>query len=367
MSLAHEQMAVTIEGTQYALPDTAAGEIRAASFQGIAVADGTLTLYFRDLGGPNPYVTLAGLEIVADATPALPPLLVSIMVEAMAEDGTTTATVSRSDTAGSLVVSLSSDKPDEATVPAEVVILEGQTTSAPFPITGQPDNVYDADETVTITAAAAGFSAGSDTVVVTNIDPSPGFEVHFDFGPAGSQVALGYTLVTHTNAMWQAGADGLGSIVRSSGNALQQDIVYMKSATLAVPVPDGRYDLTLHVGDMSLAHEQMAVTIEGTQYALPDTAAGEIRAASFQGIAVADGTLTLYFRDLGGPNLYVTLVGMDLVQKPSALAPSAALRRLSNLLIEEGTMTVEPHESAILTLVEFLGRRPPTGRHDTEH
>ena len=42
-----------------------------------------------------------------------------------------------------------------------------------------------------------------------------------------------------------------------------------------MPVPDGMYDVTVHAGDMLFSHEQMAVTIEGTQYDLPDTAAGK--------------------------------------------------------------------------------------------
>ena len=69
--------------------------------------------------------------------PPLPALSVSIVDDSIAEDGTTTATVSREGTAGDLVVTLSSDKPDEATVPLQVTIPDGQTTSAAFTITGQ--------------------------------------------------------------------------------------------------------------------------------------------------------------------------------------------------------------------------------------
>ena len=76
-------------------------------------------------------MSLAGLEIVGDFGPPLPALSVSIVDDSIAEDGTTTATVSREGTVGDLVVTLSSDKPDEATVPLQVTIPDGQTTSAP--------------------------------------------------------------------------------------------------------------------------------------------------------------------------------------------------------------------------------------------
>ena len=63
----------------------------------------------------------------------MPSLTVSIVEDSIAEDGTTTATVSREGTAGDLVVSLSSDKPDEATVPAQVDDPERRDNLCRFP------------------------------------------------------------------------------------------------------------------------------------------------------------------------------------------------------------------------------------------
>ena len=102
-----------------------------------------------------------------------------------------------------------------------MAIPDGETTSPPFTITGQSDGTYDADETVTIRASADGFAAGSNTLVVTNIDPAPDFLGHYDFGPTSSVVAAGFELVTHTNAMWQPGANGLGSVDRGRQRANQ--------------------------------------------------------------------------------------------------------------------------------------------------
>ena len=50
----------------------------ATTFQDVAVVDGSLTLFFKDMGGGNAYVALAGLEIV-EAGPPLPSLTVSIV------------------------------------------------------------------------------------------------------------------------------------------------------------------------------------------------------------------------------------------------------------------------------------------------
>ena len=74
--------------------------------------------------------------------------------------------------------------------------------------------------------------------------------------------------------MWQADAVGLGSRDRGIGDALERDLAALQSGTFSVAVPDGVYEVTVYAGDMVYHREQMAVTIEGTQYALPDTSAG---------------------------------------------------------------------------------------------
>jgi uncharacterized repeat protein (TIGR02543 family) len=69
--------------------------------------------------------------------------------------GSSNATVSRFASSGDLIVDLSSDDTSEATVPASVTILDGQT-SANFTITAQDDAVADGTQNVTITATSAG-------------------------------------------------------------------------------------------------------------------------------------------------------------------------------------------------------------------
>lgn len=101
-------------------------------------------------------------------------LTVIIAAAAIEEDdgaGATTATVSRNtDTAASLTVMLTSNDLTEASVQTMVTIAAGQTTSAPFNINAEADAVIDGDQTVTITASAAGHNDGTDTVIVEDDD-----------------------------------------------------------------------------------------------------------------------------------------------------------------------------------------------------
>ena len=79
--------------------------------------------------------------------------------------GATTATVTRSDSAGDLTLVLSSSDTSEATVSAFVFIPNGKT-SVTFPIAAVDDTLLDGTQVVTIIASASGYSNGSDTVNV---------------------------------------------------------------------------------------------------------------------------------------------------------------------------------------------------------
>ena len=73
------------------------------------------------------------------------------------------------------------------------------------------------------------------------------------------------------------------------------------------------YEVTVHGGDKTFGHDSMTVTIEGTQYDLPDTSPMQMISTTFADIAVIDGALTLFFEDQGGSNAYVTLIGLEIV------------------------------------------------------
>jgi uncharacterized delta-60 repeat protein len=102
-----------------------------------------------------------------------PELSLTIDRESIAENAgssAATATVSRSgSTSTALTVLLSSDDTSEATVPLTVTIPVGQS-EVQFPIDAVDDAIDDGTRTVTITATAANFISGSDTVDVSDND-----------------------------------------------------------------------------------------------------------------------------------------------------------------------------------------------------
>lgn len=83
--------------------------------------------------------------------------------------GSATATVTRLDSSGELVVTLASDGIDEATVPATVVIPGGEL-SAEFTVSAVDDAFVDGTQTVTITAEADGYEPTSANINVEDFE-----------------------------------------------------------------------------------------------------------------------------------------------------------------------------------------------------
>jgi len=123
------------------------------------------------------------------ATPESPKLTLTIDRAAMSENGgTATATVSRNNLpTGDVLVTLSSSDTSEATVPATVLILDGQS-SVTFPITAVDDSLSDRAQAVTITATSAVYAASSATISVTD-DEGPKVVA---LTPADDATGVGY-------------------------------------------------------------------------------------------------------------------------------------------------------------------------------
>ena len=110
----------------------------------------------------------------ATASEPAPILTVSVNPGSFSEAATTPAvgTVTRTgSTANALVVTLNSGDTTEATVPASVTILAGQS-SVNFDVTAVDDAVIDGSQTATITASAAGTTSGSFNVTVLDNETS---------------------------------------------------------------------------------------------------------------------------------------------------------------------------------------------------
>ncbi len=98
----------------------------------------------------------------------------SVIIEAASiseQGGWSTATVSRAncDTRESLRVTLSSDRPDEATVTGAVEIAVGEA-SVGFVVTAVDDAVMDGSQIVTVTASAVDCTDGRDTIEIADDD-----------------------------------------------------------------------------------------------------------------------------------------------------------------------------------------------------
>jgi hypothetical protein len=141
--------------------------------------------------------------------------------------------------------------------------------------------------------------------------PAPSPTARFDFGTTSSPVATGYQQVTPRTRYtsnrghgWQSGT--VLSRDRVTGTALTRDFNFTTQVTFAVDVPNGRYMVTVTMGDARHDHDEMAVFLEGVQVSLLTTARGEFVSHTHM-VTVVDGQLTLGLRDLGGSDVDVVL------------------------------------------------------------
>ena len=111
------------------------------------------------------------IEKLGSVTPTLTVAIAADSVSEAAGAAATTATVTRTDTSGDLVVTLASDDTSEATAPSSVTILDGQS-SASFDIAAVDDSAADGTQTVTFSATATGYTSISDTLEVTDDEVS---------------------------------------------------------------------------------------------------------------------------------------------------------------------------------------------------
>lgn len=127
-------------------------------YEGSAAETGSVTSTTGDLGTPF-------------SSSLLPALTVTIATSSISEDdGVAAGVVTRTgDTTGPLVVMLTNSDLSEATLPASVMILAGDS-SANFIIQAEDDTVVDGTQTVTVTGEATGFVSGSADVDVTDND-----------------------------------------------------------------------------------------------------------------------------------------------------------------------------------------------------
>ena len=216
------------------------------------------------------------LEVTDEDVPLV--LNVAIADASIAEEAgaaATTATVTRSDPRGNLTVALTSDDTSEATVPAEVTLLDGQS-SATFEIAAVDDSDVDGTQNVTITASAAGYSGASDTLEVTDEDVPLVLDLSLSDQSIAESAGIGATTATITRS------DSRGDLVVS----LTSD----DTSEATVPA-----QVTLLDGQSSASFEISAVDdslVDGTQnVAITASAAGYTGASEV--LDVTDENVTM--------------------------------------------------------------------------
>ena len=139
-----------------------------------AIVDGTqpVTITATPLN-PDTNIPLtegAATNTIQVADNESPSLTIILDKSLISESGTATATIARNtDPTQALTVNLASSDLTEATVPASVTILAGET-SATFIVSGVNDGVSDGSQLVTLTATANGLNNGVQTLEVSDLD-----------------------------------------------------------------------------------------------------------------------------------------------------------------------------------------------------
>lgn len=139
-----------------------------------------------------------------------------------------------------------------------------------------------------------------------------------DLGPEDQDIQPGYFAVSPIAAGEVAWTGSVTGVSRSGGDALTRDYITADApATLDHTVRNGVWHVTVQMGDLLTAHDEMGIRAEGTVAAAGiDSAAGEFATAEFD-VTVTDGSLSLEFFDDGGSDAswVVNSVSLEQVER----------------------------------------------------
>jgi len=355
-SFAHDQMQVRLEGAVVDTISTAKGEIVTRTWRTTTDSSGELNLVLEDKGGADANAVINALEVRnptivkvdfgTAGSPAAPGWSRASHLTAYSDalrHGWVAGTVGSRDRGGADPLRRDFCLSANATfrlgfLPPEsyiVTLTAGDAAYAHDQMELHAGGAYDPSVS---TAAGEyrdrpftvglGFSPGSnlDVVIKDNggsdanavlnaVEVEPRRTLQLDFGSASSPVDP--QSVRATAARYRA-RDGFGwvdgAVVerdRGIGTALVRDLVATTGGTFVVDVPRGTYFVGVALGDMRFAHDQMKVTIQGTDAGTHSTAASEVKVAS-SGATVTDGQLSIVVEDLGGADLNVAVLYVSL-------------------------------------------------------
>ncbi|WP_438446561.1 fibronectin type III domain-containing protein [Gorillibacterium sp. sgz5001074] len=175
--------------------------------------------------------------------------------------------------------------------------LAGTSTVPTFSIGGMREGLT--YQVYVVAVNGRGESIPSDPVMIK----TKAAQYRYDFGPAGSPVAAGYTEVNlstlYTPEKGYGIRDSAGMITRdrgASGTDLTRDWLGYFNAfwDFLVDVPNGSYAVKLYIGDMS-GTGRTDVKIEGTSYGTVSAGRNSVVEKAINTVQVKDGQLTFSF------------------------------------------------------------------------
>ena len=370
----HDNIEIYVEGLRLETVSTAPQEILAITFEGISIADGQFNLTLVDTGGADANAVINGLEIVSSQAAATPRVVRAEAindgagverVRVVFNEAMDPATFTVAD-----VVSLTDPLGNAIAIDAvtAVSVNEFDLLFQPQSAVGDYQLVLGAD-----IASDSGVLLDQDGDGVGGEDPDDRFEstvsvppisAKYDFGLAFSPVEPGFVKVT-PNQPYTAVAgygylsSGVAGIDRWVGTALMRDIHYASDLTFAADVPDGAYQVTLHIGDMGpYAHEQIAVYLAGSQVDTVSTAAGAVNAFTYNDVNVTGGQLEIRLVDVGGPDVNVVLAGVEIDSQVSGAS-------MMSLISEQDNNAATPRDATKLwrTAKDETSARPRRSYH----
>jgi len=182
-------------------------------------------------------------------------------------------------------------------------------------------------------------TTGGTIAYLCKSDPTSETVKKFDFGTKSSPIQPGYTRVTEKTLYPTASSYGwvaaaFGSIDRGVGSKLERDLVYdSASKEFIINLPSDTYSVTILMGDMLYAHDDMSVNIEGTVVSNIDTNVGEIKVITRE-IVVSDGQLNVVFSDADGSDPNWVVNALEISSKPICL--DGIEKQTINWLISKG-------------------------------
>src|SRR5690606_38112783 len=108
----------------------------------------------------------------------------------------------------------------------------------------------------------------------------------------------------------------------SAGDDLSRDFNVTAAGTFVVDVleEEAIYDVTIVMGDLLAARDEMGVVLEGAQLDSVSTAAGAYEVRTLR-VTVSDGQLTLRIEDLGGLDPLAVINSLQIRHVETILPP----------------------------------------------